>query len=579
MVIGYIEYLIHDKHARIKVLAIEESGSLNMDEQQIQMEFSPEGYVFEDSFINKYEGYKKGDFIRFGPIENSHSIGNSGKDRYKVEFIKTKLDYQVVNLSNFLIGSDTIDMNLLQSLEKDLPDNFFLQNDLGFYGSFKKVNGIIKPSKGTVVEFRKSLSNVASFNDKKIVIGNPEKAEVFVDASTNEQLQKWFRKVLRNSDTTFSKALLNSKDWKTELLSLPIDSSNVEKSKLNRVVDYFDSYEFTLEELKILLNKSDNLRSSFEKKIDVYKSDIIKERKAEIQGEVRALTSIVSELKSEKNNYEKEVEGLKTEIEKVERDLNHFLENKERLLADFKVFQSLLQPSDYSPPLKEESMVSFLIEKSDTDFDSTQFSKSEFDESVSSFLAKRSKQAEETKFRSIREMIATFNCVFSNSLELILAFIEATNNYRYIISQVEVKWLTFRDFWENGLKDIWVLAYSDPKVLHFLILRDCNLSSPECYAAPLLDVDRGLREGLPYDGRPWPSNLRIIATTQPVPEVGLPLLKSTFYHWGGVKNFNLIDIPQQAPKVIDGYISVEKFESWKVDKLDISDNQLEEYID
>lgn len=579
MVIGYIEYLIHDKHARIKIVAIEEYGSLNMDEQQIQMKFAPSGHVFEDSFTDKYQIYNIGDFIRFVPVENSYSIEDPNKDKFKIKSIKTKLDYQVVFLENFLLGTDSINMNFLQSIEKDLPDKFFLQNDVGFYGSFKKVNGIVKPSKGTVVEFRESLSNIASYKDKKIVVGNPEKTEISIDASTDEQLQKWFRNILRTSDTIFSKSLLDNKDWKTELLSLPIDSSNVEKSKLNRVVEYFDSYEFTLGELKTLLNNSDNLRSSFEKKINVYKSEIVKERKAEIQGEIRALTSIVSELKSEKSRYKKEVESLKTEIEKIEKDLNHFLENKERLLADFKVFQSLLQPSDYSPLPKEEPMVSFLIEKSNTNFDSTQFSKSEFDETISSFLAKRGKQTEETKFRSIREIIATFNCVFSNSLELMLAFIEATNNYRYIISQVEVKWLTFRDFWENGLKDIWVLAYNDPKVLHFLILRDCNLSSPECYASPLLDVDRGLREGLPYDGRPWPSNLRIIATTQPVPEVGLPLLKSTFYHWGGVKNFSLIDIPQQAPKIIDGYISIEKFESWKVDKLDISDNQLEEYID
>lgn len=577
MVIGYIDYFINDKHAKIKILAIEESGFPNTDEEQIIQKFTPEGYVFEDSFTSKHEQYKIGDFIRFTPVENSYSFEDSSKDKYKIKSIKTKLDYEVITLEDIMTKSGSIDINLLQSIEKTLPDKFFLQNTLGFYGPFKKINNIVKPSTGTTVEFRESLTNIVSYKEKKIVIGHPEKTEVSIDASNDDQLQKWFREILKSANTPFLKTLLENKNWKKQLFNLPISDSNVEKSKVSRIIEHFDRYEFTLKELKILLDNSDKLQASFEEKIDAYKNEILKERKAEIQEKVRALTSIVSELKAEKNKYKKEIEGLKTKKDQVEKDLNYFSENKERLLADFKVFQSLSLASG-SPQAKNKPVMSFLVEKSDTDFDSMQLSKKQFDKTIHHFLGKRSKKTEEIKFRFIREMVATFNCVFSNSLELTLAFIKATNNYRYIISQVEVKWLTFKDFWENGLKDIWISAYDEPAVLHFLILRDCNLSSPECYAAPLLDVDRGLRERLPIDGRPWPSNFRIIATTQPIPAVGLPILKSTFHHWGGLKKIDLLDGLQEIPEAIDGYLSIEEFESWKADKLDISGNYLEEYI-
>lgn len=579
MVVGYIERFISDKNARIKVLAFERADSLVMDEQQIKMEFTPYGYVFEDSFAIKYVDFNKGDFIRFSVTENPYSVGHEDKDRFKIKSIKNKLDYEVIFYDDFLINDKAIDMVLLQSLEKELPDRFFLQNGVGYYGPFKKINGIVKPIKGVSVNFRKFLTNTISYENKTIVFGHPKKSEILIDASTNEQLQKWFKELLKISNTKFSETLLSNKDWKSQLLSLPIEEFDLEKAKLNRVISYFDKYESTLEELENLSNVSHKLQGFFKEKVDLFKNDIIKQKEVEIEKAIKQLTLKVLTLKAEEKGHEEKIEDLIIEKQKIENDYNHIVKNKDRLLADFKVFQNLTISTEVTP-FKHESPLNYLVKESDINLNSLKISKTQFDELISQFLAKRRKKTETIKFRTLREMIASFNCIFSNSLELVLAFIEATNNYRYIISQVEVKWLSFNDFWESGLRDIWLLAHNDPNILHFLILRDCNLSSPECYAAPLLDVDRELRESLPYDARSWPNNLRIIATTQPVPEVGLPILKSTFYNWGGLANLNLIDTPKQIPKDSEGYLTVAEFNSWIVDKTElIGDNRLEEYLD
>lgn len=578
MVIGYIERFINDKNAKIKVLAFEKEGSLIIDEQQIKMAFTPNGYVFEDSFSIKYIDFEKGDFIRFLTMENPYSIGRADKDNYKIKSIKNKLDYEVIFYDDFLINDNAIDMNYLQSVESELPNKFFLQNNLGYYGPFKKINGIVKPMKGVTVEYRKSLSNIISYENKKIVLGHPKKSEILIDASTNEQLQKWFKGILKISNTKFSKTLFNSIDWKDQLLNLSVEALDVEKVKLNRVISYFDKYIFTLKELEILSNLSPKLQVNFKEKIDLFKSDIIKQKEEEIEKELKELRLKVLNLKAELNGHQEKIKSLSVEKQQVENDYKHIVENKERLLGDFKIFQNLIghiEPSNS----KNESKINYLIKESNTNFRTLNLSKKQFDELILQFLAKRRKKTVDVNFRTLREMIASFNCTFTNSLELVLAFIEATNNYRYIISQVEVKWMSFRDLWENGLRDIWTMAHSDPNILHFLILRDCNLSSPECYAAPLLDIDRELREELPYDGRVWPNNLRIIATTLPVPEVGLPILKSTFYNWGGLAKMNLLDIPKQSPANHESYLTLEEFNSWTVDKADLlGDNNLEEYL-
>ena len=579
MVIGYIERFIGEKNARIKVLAFEREGDLVMDEQEIRMEFTPHGFVFEDSFLNKYVGYNRGEFIKFSPMENPYSIGYDDKDRFKIESIKNKLDYEVISLEDFLINEKAINMAFLQSIEKELPNKFFLQSSIGFYGPFKKIKGIIKPKTKTSVEFRESLPNIISYENKKVVLGHPKKSETLIDASTNDQLQKWFKGILQASNTKFSETLLNNKDWRGQLLSLSIGDSEVEKAKLDRVVSYFGKYESTLEELETLSTTSVQFKELFKKKIDLFKSEIIKNKEVEIEKAVENLTMKVLNLKSEQKGYEEKIEDLKIKKQQLENDYNHLIDNKERLLADFKVFQNLVTPTKASY-LKEESIDNYIIRKSETNFSSSKFSKNKFDDLISQFLAKRRKKVkDDAKFRNLREMIASFNCIFSNSLELVLAFIEATNNYRYVISQVEVKWLSFKNIWESGLRDIWLLAHNDPNILHFLILRDCNISSPECYAAPLLDADRELREGLPYDSRGWPKNLRIIATIQPVPEVGLPILKSTFYNWGGLKDLNLIDTSKKIPAEIEGHLSIDEFNSWIVDKIELlGDNHLDEYL-
>ncbi|RYZ35943.1 MAG: hypothetical protein EOP49_33050 [Sphingobacteriales bacterium] len=87
----------------------------------------------------------------------------------------------------------------------------------------------------------------------------------------------------------------------------------------------------------------------------------------------------------------------------------------------------------------------------------------------------------------------------------------------------------------NKLKQIWASADQHKTMFHFFVLQDINMASFECYGRPLLDLVSEVREELPGQQTNWPENLWIFG--MPLSRVlgdefGLPLLRTTFKHWG-----------------------------------------------
>lgn len=575
MVVGNIVNFIHDKHAKIKVLAFKRSGNWIFDEDVLKEEFEPSGYVFEDSFSERHSGeFSIGDFILFTHKPN-FAATNPGDDKNKIDSVKRKLEYQIIELEDFLVDEFSIDIEWLQKKQSELPSRFYLKNSKGYYGSFKNENGKVIPSTGKQVEFRSQIQSLISFNDKIVVYDNPKPTKILVDASTKKQLQDWFKKLLGKSNNGFFKTIIERSNWKEEFLRISSVNSEIEKSKLNRVINSIEEVEFSLKELQILAGTSEKLTSVLEQKTEAFKAKILESKKSEIEQEIKNSKKEISTLEKQKEKFKAEVEKIIDRKKKLNSEVKYIEENKERLITDFGIFQQLLPSVQHGDVQDVREEKKFFIEGSNP-YPSKYATQKSFDEAITAHLSNYGKKSENENFRGTREIIATYKCTLTHSIELALSFIHATNNYKYIISQVEAKWLSFQDLWENGLKVIWESAHASENILHFLILRDVNLSSPECYAGPLLDLDRGFRKKLPYDGKGWPKNLRIIATYLPVPEIGLHIYDSTFNNWGGLPKLELekINSKAESPKLM---LPVEKFLEWSLDIDDVN-NYLEDYI-
>ncbi len=585
MVVGYIHHFKNERHALVKVVAYKNNGVLVKEQEKIDENFPVRGYVFEPDFKSRYSNFVEDDYISFVEEPNPYSI--NGGAEFKIKSRVQKVEYQVIDDNNLPVNQGAINIEYLQNKIEELPDKFYIKNGQGFYGPFKKERGEIKPKTGTTVEFRSSIDCIISShkNDSiKYIFVKPGKPEKELDASNSKQLQDWFKEFLKKSDSEFWKQLFENTNWREDLLMLSNKKSHIEKAKLDKVINNLLSYELTLQELDWLACTSINLLIDYNKLVNQFKEEIIIQKEGEINAVVEDGKYQLQIFDNQKTEIQNTIIQLKEEKKQIENDCKYLVENKERLLADFKVLSNIssLKLNDPQYPVSPVSISkkkTYTLEESDQKSDLPKLKKKEFDQLVSELLRTYRKTTSISNFTEPREIITSFNSTLSHSLEFALSFIRATNNYRYILCQIEVKWLSFKDLWENGLEEIWQSAYNDSERLHFFILRDINLSSPECYARPLLDIDAGLRERMPFDERKWPKNLRIIGTKQSCPEIGLPILSTTFKNWGGLPEYELEDCSLKHAPEIKGMISLEKFLSWRIeDRLELP-NDIEKYFD
>jgi hypothetical protein len=134
-------------------------------------------------------------------------------------------------------------------------------------------------------------------------------------------------------------------------------------------------------------------------------------------------------------------------------------------------------------------------------------------------------------------LLKDYKCLLSVAVEPLQQIAILTNNAKVILQQVEPDWLKYDSLYENGLKLSWESAQANPDIIHFFILEDINLASPECYAKPLNDVIAGIRKTLPGISGTFPPNLWIFGVPLVVDsgqDFGLPLLKISFKHWGAL---------------------------------------------
>jgi hypothetical protein len=282
----------------------------------------------------------------------------------------------------------------------------------------------------------------------------------------------------------------------------------------------------------------------------------------------------IKEAKKELEKIQAEIEKAKNDFDVLNSKINYLTENRDTVIRDMQLFLDITRPTTVIAQAIQIPN-SYIIEEILSQ-QSDHLSDVDFAHNFIHNLQKRNKAAD-IKFQELKKIISSFKCIFTSNLEVILAFIEATNNAIYTIIQIEPKWLSFKDLVDNGLKELWLSAFENPDVLHFAILRDVNLSSPECYANPLIDLDRNLRTKLPFIEKAWPPNLRIIGTIQPVPEVGLSVLKSTFDNWGGLPTYGLQFTSVNPSEYKEQALQVTNFNTWICDRDDIN-NYLDQYI-
>jgi len=276
-------------------------------------------------------------------------------------------------------------------------------------------------------------------------------------------------------------------------------------------------------------------------------------------------------IQNQKKTEEDSLAKLAKQIIETETQLTKIKENKDRIIQDFSIIKEVLQGQNQCNNSIQENHNSFVVEEIIDGGNDSIITIEEFEEQLRYHL---SNNAINPQFATkIINIISTQKAILVKDIRIGLSIVEATNNAKYIIQQVEPDWLHFKDFWDNGLGEIWNSAHNSPDKFHFLLLEDINMSALECYCRPLLDILTGVRKKIPYGQTPYPNNLKIIATYAPFeePKIGLPIYRNTFDNWGAIGfRFDINGQTELLSKPESKILTVDFLNNRNIDEFEIT---------
>ena len=544
-VVGIIEKELGGNSAKIRALGIISINNefLELSEDEAKIHFPPYGFLFEPGFFLNYS-FEIDDIIQFWAEENFKA--DERQDKFKLKYRSTDVKSFGINARNIYGFKKT---NLVACLsDVSVDDNhsdgvFYGLSDKYIIGKLRVKNGIVEPALHHRIQIwdRDGQNIIANGNSNRL-LKEPIGDSITLDCMNDKQLFEWFRDLLKQIEPDYVKLLDKNASWRKELPNLfsKVDDERLEadKIRLKRIEDKFELISFTHQEIKLLVDNSENLKEAFYKIIDSHKQEFkngykaeLEKFEAEINEKKVSLNKEITKLEEQKTDKEEEVTQL-TETTKIAiEEIESLKKNKDRIIKDFSIIKEVLNSNDLTQTTGEQSYVveSIIPHKGDK-VGNCKNLENDLKCQLCYF------NINSNFSRKILDVVFIYDAILIKDIRIGVALAKATNNAKYIIQQVEPDWLHFKDFWNSGLGEIWQSAQNNPEICHFLILEDLNMSAPECYSCPLMDMLVGVRSLIPFGKSNFPKNLKILASyiSYEEPEIGLPMNKDTFYGWGAV---------------------------------------------
>lgn len=582
--IGVIDKILHGDHCRVKIIATKDHENINiLTSGEQEKLFPPIGYVFGIAFFKNHPNLNQYDLIEFESVRNQRiDEENTLNDLFMISSGSVKKHFiNTISISNVISSNYSIDLSRLKVDTADFSGDFYGYTSNKIYGKLRFQGEVIRPaSQKHIFVWDKSECKTLEYKNKLFLLEEPTGDHLVFDCMDDYQLFEWFRENLKKLDFDYVNQLDIKTKWRDKIPTLFKESNkgvlSLEKTRLERIEEKIKHVDLSIERIKYFVENSENLKRTFESALETHKDELSKEYTEQIQ-------IFREEFEIKRNKYCKRLEQLEqiietkeqivelktTEVFELEAKLEKINMNKERILSDFTIVKDVLGITNISSNIDIYDKDSYVMEVIKRSSDSLEMDTKE------KYILKLKYELYIRKLfpnfaKKIVDSLSIFKGIFIKNIELGIAIIESTGEAKYIIQHVEPDWLHFKDLWNNGLSAIWASAQENPHIIHFLLLEDINMSSPECYARPLLDILRGVRKRIPYSKTKFPDNLKILAikASTEEPEIGLKLNKDTFRNWGSIGysgniNKEIIDICEK----VNGYINLNNLNLFKPEEF------------
>lgn len=594
---GIVKKKVAEINALIEVIALNNRSKKSEKDDLIKM-FPPNGCVFGPSFFKNNNKISEGDIIDFNCGENSNYTGLGQHTKYivingsvrKNNYIKTysvhalPLQGKTVNIGK--INHEIIDKNI----------EFCISDGQKILGKLRlPVNGPIEPVyKKRVYVWDRNSCEIISDGDVDYV-KFPDEKDAY-DCMEDSQLFEWFRQKLRKIDPEYVKFLDDQTKWRKYFPDYfdnsDQESFELDQNRFERVKNKFSGMTLSINAIHSFMNTSQTLRKAFDESIQRHINSFeteygkkLTETKEKYKLEKTALDDNLKTIQVKIETQKNHLQDLEQKISDHQKKIDQILESKERILSDFSIINEVINSTSSSnTDVVQNNMGPYLMETVVPNKNCPMISsKNKCINRIKYFL--ESYTLNSNMAARLLNVFLCFNGILIEDISYGLALAKAFGNAKYLIQQVGPDWMQFKQLWENGLSEIWRSSHDNPDIIHILLLEDINLSSPECYARPLIDVMQGIRPRLPYAKNGMPENLKILATKIPFeePPIGLPLYQTIFKAWGvvGFRNKSQTDKPPRMKQGLDdGYFSfhsIRQFTPDEFEKDNVEDDVKAEY--
>lgn len=443
-----------------------------------------------------------------------------------------------------------------------------------------------------------------------------------IDITNDQQLISWFiRKIVKVCwhDIQCGNGKLSQETAQKALEATNLDP-NIVLHRLQRLATLTESFVLTRDEVQSLID-APWLQPTLQKALMQFKEDYInlvlsenadeinsirKEHKIEIQREkaqhdsaiaqlkesmekalqthdntISQLASTISAKRIELEALSKDIEEKRSTINDLTKQLNDIITRKDAIIADFDVIRQVLKlsanDSGISVPVKQYVTKALRISEvglSQNILPSYRGFKKNLEICLKSFGCKTD------NINSLFEFLVRYDSLILPNMETLMSIIYATGQCRYIMSYVNVAWKSYDDLWNNGLSQIVDSCQNNPTVIHYLVLRNINLTYVPNYLQPLLDAQVGYSNILPNTDEPYPINLKVLmsATDDEV----IPLTKDSLQFIGCIsKQYFQSNTTIHKPEIegLIGYLDADMLSGAKNDLGEFVEyNHIEDYI-
>ena len=612
-VVGDLSINENSGHGYIRVCGYLDGNNFHrLKDYEAQNIFSPNGEVFAANIQRNYYGMNKS-LISLYVMKNTKE---GGKNAFvwdwngNVELVGTKIiqldkefgengqaNYEILH-DNDLLGKDN--------------DLYILSGDKLFYIKRSSDSRLIPFCK-----FTESLPIISRRNSYFYIGSGLQSAENSIDTTTDEQLVDWFLRTVKTNweDIQKGSGKVSLRAAKEALMSMKALPVNVAESRLGRLATMTESYTFTRDNLRQIAS-APWLQSSIDAGLARFKEDYIQvvicENRAElerIQSEHRSQLNneivkhnrlvvelhetrdkIEAETKQVINAVQQELKQKRDELEKVKKDvllakgsleefesiISKIEERKSHIIEDFQIVREVLNISGESNNSAAYDASNCIMQHSKLSDRELPFYKG-YEKNLENCL--KLYHVKGISYTELSSIHARFKVLLLPNIQVARSLVLSAGQSWSYTTFVSVAWKSFDDLWQSGLGAIVDHCAVEPDSLHYLVLRNINLTSLSNYLQPLADLQGGFISAFPGTDKPFPANLRILLTFSE--EELLPMPECILRFFGCVKRD--VEIESWAPTVVTedaivGYLNA-KLLSSAAEEVNEAPNNYQDYLD